>query len=410
MENLNERFKNLHSFDDYISEKYSLNKMIGGLTNIFKSTETKKNDIILELTNILTDYKKQLLKKTHKVDKSNLKDKIELLKVDLDADVINKLDLDIFIKGIYDVTIKDINRNKKIEKYFDNYLKHLPKKVNKLFKGDGSLIGDLFGKEQVYDEYGDLDSDELIQLKKERIKKVPYDEFMNMKEQLQVELLKMQEWLKDTNNKIVVIFEGRDGAGKGSAIKIITEYLDPKFYKIATFGVPSDRDKKHWFERYEKELPKPGNITFYDRSWYNRAVNDPVMGYCTEEEYRKFMADVIPFENKLVDDGYILIKFWFSIEKDTQELRFKMRKASKLKYWKYSPNDDKSLPKYDLFTKYKEQMFDKTSTEKNPWVVVDSNEKRKGQLNCIEYILNKVPYKNKNLELIDYESEFIHVI
>lgn len=393
--------KNLYSYDEYISEKYNISKMIDDIADVFKSQDTKKKEILKNLSIILTDYKKQLLNKNGKVDKITLKNKIEELGVDLDKNIINKLDLDIFIKGIYDVTIKSTNRNKKIEKYFDDYIKSLSKKIHRLFKTVG---------EEDFEEYDGIESPELKKLKKKTLRKIPFDEFKIKKEYLQVELLKMQEWLKDSGNKVAIIFEGRDGAGKGSAIKIMTEYLDPKFYKIATFGIPSGYDKKNWFDRYKKELPKPGHITFYDRSWYNRAVNDPVMGYCTDEEYSKFIKDVVPFEEQLVKDGYILIKLWFSIEKDTQLLRFQMRKESPLKYWKYSPNDDNSLPKYDVFTKYKEQMFHKTSTQMNPWVVVDSNEKRKGQLNVMEYILSKIPYKNKKSELLNYEEEFVHVI
>ena len=172
----------------------------------------------------------------------------------------------------------------------------------------------------------------------------------------------MQEYLKKTGGKLAIVFEGRDAAGKGSCIKSITENLDPKYLKVATFGIPTEEEKKNWFSRYEKRLPKPGHVTLYDRSWYTMAITNPVMNYCTEEEYKEFMNDVLTFEDNLTLNNYTVIKFWFSIDKETQLLRFEMRKKDPLKYWKFSPNDEKSIPKWDLFTKFKEQMFEKTST------------------------------------------------
>lgn len=356
------------------------NNIIDKISNIFnnKSKTKIKNDLI----SILTEYKNIFIEK--KTSRKELKNIIKKLKIDLGEDIVFETNLDNFFRGIYNISIKEKNKEK-LEKYFNKYIKSLDSRLERIYN-----------KEYWKNKYKDDEQfDELKKLKKEKILKIGKKQFIIEKEPLQVELLKLQEWLKNTGNKIALIFEGRDAAGKGSAIKTITEYLDPKYFEIATFGIPSEEEQKNWFKRYEKKLPKPGHITFFDRSWYNRAVNDPVMGYCDEEQYREFMHTVNPFEDKLIREGYILMKFWFSIDKDTQQLRFNLRKVNPLKYWKYSPNDEKTIPKWDLFTNYKEQMFQRTSTKNSPWVIVDSNDKRIAQLNVMRYILNNVDYDNK---------------
>jgi polyphosphate kinase 2 len=236
----------------------------------------------------------------------------------------------------------------------------------------------------------------------EEVSAIPRKEFELEKNELQVELLKMQEWLKDSEKSVIIVFEGRDTAGKGSTIKKFTEYLDPKFFKIVTKGIPSEEEKKNWFERYRKDI-EPGKIIFFDRSWYNRGVVEPVMGYSTYNEYEEFMVNVNKFEEELIDSGNYLIKFWLSITKDTQVRRFNIRKSSPLKYWKYSPNDAKAQEKWDEYTSYKKRMFRVTSTNKSPWVIVDSNDKRISGLNSIRYVLSKVPYINKNDDLLNIE-------
>lgn len=231
---------------------------------------------------------------------------------------------------------------------------------------------------------------------------IPRSEFIKQKRLLQVELLKMQEWLKDNGKSVIVVFEGRDTAGKGSTIKKFTEYLDPKFYKVVAKGIPTEEEKRNWFKRYDQDI-EPGKIIFFDRSWYNRGVVEPVMGYSTYEEYERFMANVNNFEKKLVDEGNYLIKFWLSITKETQSRRFDIRKGSPLKYWKFSPNDAKAQDKWDEYTSYKQRMFRVTSTDYAPWTVVDSNDKRVSGLNAMRYVLSKVPYDNRNTELIEIE-------
>lgn len=219
---------------------------------------------------------------------------------------------------------------------------------------------------------------------------------------LQVELLKLQEWLSKTNKTVIVVFEGRDSAGKGSTIKKFTENMNPRYYKIIALGIPTPDERANWWKRYEDQI-EPGKVNLFDRSWYNRGLVEPVMGYGTAEEYEDFMENVQGFEESLVQDGDFLFKLWFSIDKETQAQRFEFRQKSPLKYWKYSKNDEKMQEVWDTFTEYKEKLFDKTSTVNHPWVVLDSNDKKISGLNAIRYILQNIPYEGKNEELLDKE-------
>lgn len=211
---------------------------------------------------------------------------------------------------------------------------------------------------------------------------------------LQVELLKLQEHVKNTGKSVVIVFEGRDSAGKGSTIKKFIEYLQPQFYKVVALGIPTPDEKKDWFVRYEREI-ESGKIVFFDRSWYNRGIVEPVMGYSTVEEYTDFMENVSDFETSLLSKGHEVFKFWLSITQDTQRKRFDMRKNSPLKYWKFSPNDEASIDKWDDYTEYKEKALKQTA-EVIPWSVVDTNDKRAGALNSIRTVLDKVDYEGKD--------------
>lgn len=283
--------------------------------------------------------------------------------------------------------------------YFDEYISDIPRIFRKIIKD--------YSNYNLEDKFAKLK--ELKKSQKEQRKKSKFI-FNTEKDALLIELLKMVEWIKDTNQRLLVTLDGRDSAGKGSFIRFIEENTPEKIVNHNWFDVPTEFDNENWFDRYEKALPKKKNLKFFDRSWYNRAVNDPVNGYCTEEQYKNFMKDVIPFENKLIENGIIYIKFWFSIDKKTQEFRFNLRKAHPLKYWKFSPSDAKAVEKYDLFTFYKEQMFVKTSTKNSPWVVVDMNDKKLGQLNALRYILSKVPYPNKNEKIIKPYKTKVYVV
>jgi polyphosphate kinase 2 len=217
---------------------------------------------------------------------------------------------------------------------------------------------------------------------------------------LQVELLKLQEWLKQTGKTVIIVFEGRDSAGKGSTIKKFTENLNPRYYKVIALGIPTPDERKNWWDRYRNQIEK-GKINFFDRSWYNRGLVEPVMGYGSSEEYEDFMDNVQDFEESLVVDGDYLFKLWFSIDKETQAKRFDFRQKSPLKYWKYSENDEKMQDVWEKFTEYKQKLFDKTSTVNHPWVVLDSNDKKISGLNSIRYVLQNIPYDNKDEDVLN---------
>ena len=208
--------------------------------------------------------------------------------------------------------------------------------------------------------------------------------------------------MKKTGKTVIIVFEGRDSAGKGSTIKKFVENLNPRYYNIIALGIPTPEERKSWWDRYTKQI-RPGMIDLFDRSWYNRGLIEPVMGYGSPEEYEDFMENVEDFENDLVKEGDYLFKLWFSIDKDTQKRRFDIRQQSPLKYWKYSPNDSKMQDLWDRFTEFKEKLFDKTSTVNHPWVVIDAQDKRVSGLNAIRYVLQNIPYEGKNEKVLDKE-------
>ena len=213
---------------------------------------------------------------------------------------------------------------------------------------------------------------------------------------LQAELVDLQQWVAKERKRVCVIFEGRDAAGKGGAIRRFTEHLNPRSMRVVALTKPTDVEKGQWyFRRYIKELPNPGEIVFFDRSWYNRAVVEPVMGFCNDEQYEKFMVQVTEFEHMLYEDGVIIIKFWFSITKDEQERRFNSRLANPLKQWKFSVVDREGQKLWDKYTFFKEQMFSKTHTTFSPWIIIKTNNKKEARLESIRYVLSKFEYEGK---------------
>jgi polyphosphate kinase 2 len=237
----------------------------------------------------------------------------------------------------------------------------------------------------------------LISLDQSEYNKLSAKAYALEKRRLQIELLKLQEDVIKNNRKICIVFEGRDTAGKSSAIKFFSEYLRPTNFKYVQLGIPTKWESSHWFQRWEKVLPKQGEISFLDRSWYTRAITEPIMGYCSEHQYRTFMKRVNEWEENLIKNGVELIKFYFSLSKDQQERRMHARKNSQLKYWKLSKNDEQIVTKWDAFTLYKEQMFNKTGTEISPWVSINSNNKMIGRLTSLRYFLIKTDYENKKI-------------
>jgi len=215
---------------------------------------------------------------------------------------------------------------------------------------------------------------------------------------LQVELLKFQAWVKDSGQRVVILFEGRDAAGKGGTIKRFMEHLNPRGAKVVALEKPSEVERGQWyFQRYIQHLPTAGEVVLFDRSWYNRAGVERVMGFCDNDQYNEFMRQVPEFERNLARSGILLIKFWFSVSKKEQLRRFKEREAHPLKQWKLSPIDVASLDKWDEYTKAKEAMFFYTDTADAPWTVIKSDCKKRARLNAMRYVLHKAAYTNKFL-------------
>ena len=225
--------------------------------------------------------------------------------------------------------------------------------------------------------------------------------YEKQKFKLQVELLKLQSWVKETGARVVIIFEGRDAAGKGGTIKRFMEHLTPRGARTVALEKPSDVERGQWyFQRYVQHLPSFGEIVLFDRSWYNRAGVERVMGFCTDKEYQDFMRQAPEFERHLVSSGVHVIKFWFSVSQAEQRRRFKEREGHPLKQWKLSPIDKASLDKWDDYTRAKEQMFFETDTADSPWTVVKSDCKKRARLNAMRYVLHKLPYNGKALDQV----------
>lgn len=233
---------------------------------------------------------------------------------------------------------------------------------------------------------------------KTKISKSAYE---SRKKELQVELLKVQKWVKETGQKIVIIFEGRDAAGKGGTIKRFMEHLNPRGARVVALEKPSDTERGQWyFQRYIKHLPTEGEIVMFDRSWYNRAGVERVMDFCEPNEYLEFMRQTPDLERMLARSGIRLYKYWFSVTSEEQGVRFKKRETDPLKQWKLSPIDKLAMQKWDDYTEAKEAMFFYTDTADAPWLVVKSDDKKRARLNCMSHFLSTLPYDNKNTHLI----------
>lgn len=234
----------------------------------------------------------------------------------------------------------------------------------------------------------------------------PYDtkisrgEYEKKKKQLQIELLKMQNWVRETGQRVVILCEGRDAAGKGGTIKRMMEHLNPRGARVVALEKPTEQEKGQWyFQRYINHLPTAGEIVLFDRSWYNRAGVEKVMGFCSPAEYLEFMRQTPDLERMLHRSGIKLFKFWFSVSRDEQFRRFQARRVDPLKQWKLSPIDLASLDKWDAYTEAKESMFFYTDTADAPWTVIKSDDKKRARLNAMRYLLSRLPYPNKNEEI-----------
>ena len=227
-----------------------------------------------------------------------------------------------------------------------------------------------------------------------KLKRSKYEEELEM---LQIELVKVQEWVRQTGERIVVVFEGRDAAGKGGSIKVMTQYTNPRHVRVVALSKPSDVEQGQWyFQRYTQQLPTRGEIVLFDRSWYNRAGVEPVMGFCSSEQADKFLLDAPRFEQMIQDSGTRLFKFWLNVGREMQLKRFHDRRHSPLKYWKLSPIDLKSLDRWDDYTLARDKMLEATHTDRSPWIVIRYNDKRRARLNLLRYLLANLDYPGKD--------------
>jgi len=240
------------------------------------------------------------------------------------------------------------------------------------------------------------EKDNFLSLLKDKLSKKRYNKIIQKSDynkkiiDLQIDLVNLQNWINKNNKRLCIIFEGRDAAGKGGAIKRFVEHLNPRNSRVVALGEPTKTEKGQWyFQRYLKEIPNPGEIVFFDRSWYNRAIVEPVMGFCKKNDYKLFMNQVNDFEKMLIDDGVILLKLWFSISKEEQRTRFVNRLSNPLKTWKFSDVDMEGQKRWDIYTDYKEKMFAKTNSEYAPWKIIDSNNKLEARINSIKYVLSR---------------------
>lgn len=265
-----------------------------------------------------------------------------------------------------------------------------------------AIIGEAVNQSVTFDELKNLRSKkDLANLldknnndSKKLLDAIKYEEEL---EKLQIELVKLQRWVQEKGKRIAILFEGRDAAGKGGTIRRFTEHINPRAMRVVALPKPTEEELGQWyFQRYTRQLPNKGEIVFFDRSWYNRAVVEPVNKFCNEQQYNIFMQQVPELEHMLYEDGIIIIKFWFSISKEEQLRRFESRKANPLKQWKLSPVDMQAQEKWDIYTKYKETMFSKTHTSFSPWIIVKANNKQKARLESIRYVLSVIPYAGKD--------------
>ena len=229
----------------------------------------------------------------------------------------------------------------------------------------------------------------------------------------EIELVKLQEWVKEKMLKVVVIFEGRDAAGKGGAIKTISSCMNPRICRVVALGTPTEKEKTQWyFQRYVQHLPSGGEVVLFDRSWYNRAGVEKVMGFCTNEEYEEFLRTCPDFEKMLIRSGVILIKYWFSVSDEEQEKRFQDRIKNPIKRWKISQMDIESRDRWVEYSMAKDKMFSYTDTKQSPWYVVEGDDKRRARLNCIHHLLSLIPYeevKNKPIKLKPRSNDIAYV-
>ena len=244
-----------------------------------------------------------------------------------------------------------------------------------------------------------------------RIKKLKEEEYLDLITPLHIELLKMQNWVKDNGLRVIALFEGRDASGKGGTIKRFIEHMNPRGCRVVALEKPTDKERTQWyFQRYVQNLPSAGEIVLFDRSWYNRAGVERVMSFCSKDEVREFLRAVPEFERMLVKSGIILFKFYFSVNKQEQLRRFNSRMTDPLKQWKLSPVDKESQDKWEEYTKAKEDMFFYSSTAECPWTIIKSDVKKRARIEGIKYLLSRLDYKDKNKKLLEYDKRIVRTV
>lgn len=309
-------------------------------------------------------------------------------------EVVHEAKLEKEVAAIEDIFGKSNNKKRSLKDYLEKFSEEDKKEVLRLLRDE-------------------LENNQVQKHPDEVLSKLwhqggyPYEYLMSRKNyekqkyKLQVELLKLQSWVKETGSRVVILFEGRDAAGKGGTIKRLMEHLNPRGARVVALEKPTDEEKGQWyFQRYIKHFPSKGEIVLFDRSWYNRAGVEKVMGFCDDEEYLEFMREVPELERNLIRSGIYLFKFWFSVSRDEQKRRFKDRENHPLKQWKLSPIDKASLNKWDDYTDAKEKMFFYSDTSDAPWIVIKSNCKKRARLNTMRYVLNRFTYSDRDVNNI----------
>lgn len=380
------------NFTKFINEEIKIEQMDD------KTLDSVKKNLMFRLGEYRTYILDNIVynMRTNKIEFKNF-EKIDIqvitreLSNEFSKEIIEELNIETFLRKLNQILeLKRRNTKRKVRESFDEYYRTIEERITNIKKS-----------EEQPDPFDQIEGEGSI---------LPRKQYESEKYQIQVELLKLQEWVIKNKKRVAIVFEGRDAAGKGSTIKRFTEYLNPRGFKIVALGVPTESEKNNWLKRYEQHLPKEGEIVFFDRSWYNRGVVEPAMGYCTEKQYEDFIENVLDWEEKLIGDGLILIKFWFSITQEKQIKRFELRKTSPLKYWKFSPNDAKVLDKWEVIGNFKNQMFNRTSSSMSPWVIINSNDKKIGRLNAMRYVISTINYENKIPEVGKYYTEVVNVL
>ena len=244
-----------------------------------------------------------------------------------------------------------------------------------------------------------------------KLKKMKEAEYLELITPLHIELVKMQNWVRDNGLRVIALFEGRDASGKGGTIKRFIEHVNPRGCRVVALEKPTDKERTQWyFQRYVQNLPSAGEIVLFDRSWYNRAGVERVMGFCTKDEVREYLRAVPEFERMLVNSGIILFKFYFSVNKQEQLRRFNSRMTDPLKQWKLSPVDKESQDKWEEYTKAKEDMFFYSSTAECPWTIIKSDVKKRARIEAIKYVLSRLDYKDKNKKILEYDKRVVRTV